>query len=63
MSQGDNRTELVEGHIECVVWKDNRCVPFINTISPPRQEETVLRRLKDSSRQSVKCPTTAKLYN
>ena len=63
MSRGDSRTELVEGQIECVVWKDNRCVPFINTISPPGQEETVLRRLKDGSRQSVKCPTTVKLYN
>ena len=29
----------------------------------PEQEEMVLRRAKDGSRQSVKCPTSVKLYN
>ena len=52
-----------EGEVECLVWKDNRCVPFVNTISTPGQEETVQRRAKDGSRQSVKCPTSVKLYN
>ena len=64
MSRGDSKSMVVqEGKVECLVWKDNRCVPFVNTISTPGQEETVQRRAKDGSRQSVKCPTSVKLYN
>ena len=64
MSRGDSKSILVQGgEVECIVWKDNRCVPFVNTISTPGQEETVQRRVKDGSRQSVKCPTSVKLYN
>ena len=64
MSRGDHTSSVVEeGQVEYLVWKDNRCVPFINTICPPGQEETVQRRAKDGSRQTVKCPKSVKLYN
>ena len=54
MSCGDNMSSTIEGgRVECLVWRDNRCVPFINTICPPGQGETVQRRAKDS----------VKLYN
>ena len=40
MSCGENMSSTIEGGlVECLVWKDNRCVPFINTIFPPGQEE------------------------
>jgi hypothetical protein len=64
MTRGDSKSFIVEGgEVECLVWKDNKCVPFINTICPPGEEETVLRRAKDGSRQSVKCPASVKRYN
>ena len=64
MSRGDNMSSTVEGgRVECLVWKDNRCVPFINTICPPGQGETVQRRAKDGTRQPVNCPRLVKLYN
>jgi hypothetical protein len=64
MSRSDSASSVVEGdQVECLVWKDNRCVSFINTICPPGQGETVQKRAKDGFRQAVRCPTSVKLYN
>ena len=64
MSLGDSKSMVVKGgEVECLVWKDNYCVPFVSTISTPGQERTVQRRAKDGTRQSVKCPTSVKLFN
>ena len=35
LKRGKHRSEILSNSAECVVWEDNRCIPFINTISPP----------------------------
>lgn len=62
MKRGEHVSEVVDGTVECTVWKDNRCVPFINTISRPGRTTTVSRK-KDGGREDVPCPEPVKLYN
>jgi hypothetical protein len=52
-----------QGNVECIVWKDNKCVPFVNTITQPGSEEEIMRRNKQGVRQPVKCHEAVKLYN
>ena len=63
LKRGDHISTVVDGTVECIVWKDNRCVPFINTISRPGTHTTVPRKEKDGRRQDVSCPLPVKLYN
>ena len=64
MSRGDYISVLSSrGDVECVLWKGNKCVPFLNTVAKPGTDTTVNRKAKDSSRQAIKCPKSVKLYN
>ena len=63
-TRGEHRSVLIhEGKTECLVWKDNKPVPLINSISPPANTATVKRTAKDGSRNAVPCPESIKLYN
>ena len=53
---------MVDG-IEYLVWKDNKSVPVINTISNPSTMSQVPRRNKDGTRSQIPCPESIKLYN
>ena len=64
MSRGDYASVLSNsGDVECLIWKDNKCVPFLNTITKPGTEDSVNRKAKDGNRQAIKCPKSVKLYN
>ena len=63
MKRGDHTSEVVGGNVQCIVWKDNRCVPFLNTIDEPGSSTTVLRKEKSGRRCEVPCPVPVKLYN
>ena len=63
LKHGDEISEMVDGTVECIVWKDNRCVPFLNTIAKPGTHTTIFRKEKDVQRQEVSCPLPVKLYN
>lgn len=62
MSRGESRATVVDG-VECIVWKDNKAVALVNTISNPNEASTVPRRNKDGSRRQVPCPKSVELYN
>ena len=62
-TRGEHRSALIhKGKTECLVWKDNKPVPLINSISPPANTATVKRTEKDGSRNVVPCPESIKLY-
>lgn len=52
LTRGQSKTQDVDG-IECLVWKDNKAVAFINTITDPSTLTHVHRRNKDRSRTEV----------
>ena len=62
MSRGDFKTAQC-GKVQCIVWKDNRCVSLINTITDPQATTTIMRRNKDGTRVAIPCPEAVKLYN
>jgi hypothetical protein len=62
LERGESKTQNENG-IECVVWKDNKAVPFINTIADPSTLTNVHRRNKDGSRREVSCPHSVQLYS
>jgi hypothetical protein len=63
MARGDTRTEIVDGSVQCVIWKDKKGIPILNCIADPSHATTVARKNKDGSRVSVPCPQSVKLYN
>lgn len=63
LKRGEHISTVIDNVVECLVWKDNKCVPFINTISLPGTHTQVSRKGKDGQRQDVSCPQTVKLYN
>ena len=62
LARGEHRS-IVQSGVECLVWKDKKCVSVINTICPPSSLTTVNRRNKDGSLSRVSCPMSVKLYN
>ena len=65
MVRGEAKEVLSEsGRVNCLVWKDNRCVSIIDTVTTSQSTTTtVTRRNKDGTRASVSCPEAVKLYN
>ena len=63
LKQREHVGTVVNGSVECIVRKDNKCVPFINTIAQPGTHTTVPRKAKDGRCQDVSCPLPMKLYN
>jgi hypothetical protein len=63
LKRGESISAMVDSKVECFVWKDNRCVPFINTVGQPGASTTVPRKEKDGNRRDVSCPEPVKLYN
>lgn len=64
LPRGDHVSSLVlDGKVQCLVWKDKKSVAFINTICNPSETTTVVRKNPDGSRSDVKCPSSVKLYN
>ena len=53
LKRGEHISTVVGGSVECKVCKNNRCVPFINTITQPGLHKTVPRKEKDGQRQDV----------
>ena len=51
------------GSVNCIVWKDNKCVAMINTITDPQSTTTMNRREKTGNRTAVPCPEAVKVYN
>ena len=62
MKRGECRSEIVDG-VQCLVWKDRKVVPIINTISDPSNVSQVMRQNKDGTRSPVSCPDSVRLYN
>ena len=62
MQRGECQTKIVDG-VQCLVWKDRKVVPIINTISNPNNVSQVMRRNKDGTRSPVPCPDSVRLYN
>jgi hypothetical protein len=44
------------------VWHDKRDVYFLSSIANPTAETSVLRKQKDGSRESVRCPLAVQVY-
>jgi hypothetical protein len=65
MARGETKeTQSASGKVHCFVWKDNRCVSMIDTITNPQAAATtVSRRNKDGTTGNVSCPEAIKLYN
>ena len=64
LKRGEHRSVLVSsGQVECLVWKDNKVVSLINTVTEPEQLTTVNRRNKDGTRKQITCPQSVKEYN
>ena len=60
---GEFKSATTSDGIQCIVWKDKKCVSFINTICNPEELAQVSRRNKDGTRAQVACPQSVKLYN
>lgn len=56
-------SQVLDGKVQCFIWKDKKLVAFINTISSPNSVTTVMRKNSDGSRTDVTCPSSVKLYN
>ena len=64
LSRGQHvSSQVLDGKVQCFVWKDKNSVAFINTISNPDSITTVARKNSDGSRTDVPCPSSVKLYN
>ena len=63
MKRGDSICSVVNGTVECILWKDNRTVSFINTTAKPGISITVTRKEKNGTRTEVSCLQSVKLYN
>jgi hypothetical protein len=64
LKRGEHKSVIVSnGQVECLMWKDNKVVSLINTITSPSLQTTVNRRSKDGSRAPIACPQSVKDYN
>ena len=64
MSRGDCvSSQVLDGKVECLVWKDKKPIAFINTISDPESFTTVAQKQSNGNRIDVTCPLSVKLYN
>ena len=63
LSRGQHKSSLASDMVECLVWKDNKIVSVINTISSPDSTTTVKRTSKDGTQAQIACPESIKLYN
>lgn len=64
LSRGQHvSSQVLDGNVQCFLWKDKKSVAFINTISDPESVTTVARKNSDGSRTEVTCPSAVKLYN
>ena len=63
LQRGQHRSSIPNSNIECLVWKDNKAVAFINTVTPPDSFTTINRKNKDGTRSQVPCPESVKSYN
>ena len=62
MQRGESKSKVVAG-VQCIVWKDNKGVAFLNNVTDPTNLSQVPRRNKDGIRSQVPCPEAVKLYN
>ena len=62
MQRGESLTKIVKG-LQCIVWKDNKGVAFLNNIADPSKLTQVPRQNKDGTRSQIPCPEAVKLYN
>ena len=62
MQRGESKSKVVAG-VQCIVWKDNKGVAFLNNVTDPTNLSQVPRRNKDGTRSQVPCPEAVKLYN
>ena len=67
MSRGKCHSVIVQTSngtdVQCLLWMDKKCVPFVNTLTDPSSSATVVRKNKDGTRVDVDCPMAVKLYN
>lgn len=63
LKRGEHRSVIVAPGVQCLLWKDKKAIPFINTTCEPSRETTVMRKKKDGSRITVPCPQSVQLYN
>lgn len=47
---GQYHSVIVSPGVECLLWKDKKTIPFINTTCEPSKQTTVMRKKKDGSR-------------
>ena len=64
LQHGQYKSAMIHnGKTECLVWKNNKPVCLINSISNPANVTHVKRTTRDGSRLQVSCPESIKLYN
>ena len=63
LKRGEHHSVIVAPGVQCLLWKDKKAIPFINTTCEPSEQTTVMRKKKDGSRITVPCPQSVKLYN
>ena len=64
LKRGEHRSVSVSsGQVEYQVWKDDKVVSLINTVTEPTQLMTVNRQNKDGTRKQITCPQSVKEYN
>ena len=63
LQRGQHLSVIIDNDVECLVWKDNKAVSMINTVTPPDSSATVNRKNKDGTRCQVPCPQSVKAYN
>ena len=62
LSRGDSQI-VQQGGVVALLWLDNRVVTLLSTNAQPNQLDTVQRKERDGSRQTVRCPAAMALYN
>jgi hypothetical protein len=62
MQRGESVCKLVQG-IQCIVWKDNKGVAFLNNVADPIKQTHVPRRNKDGTRSQIPRSEAVNLYN
>ena len=63
LQKGQHRSVIVSPGVQCLVWRDRKTIPFINTTCEPSKQTIVMRKKKDGSRIIVSCPQSVQLYN
>lgn len=63
MKRGDSGGRVSTTNVSWVKWKDNRPIQFLSNYHDPDHLTSCLRKAKDGSSASIKCPTRVKNYN